>query len=82
VSQAAQKTFDQLRFRKAMEKGSISAAQLGGKHIRFECPACGASNRVTVEQIARQIKVPCSGCSKPISLVDKAGGFGKSLRGA
>ncbi|HNB59993.1 MAG TPA: hypothetical protein PK308_06745 [Phycisphaerales bacterium] len=80
MSTMLEKSFDENRFRKAIAKAAVKAEALGAKRIGFTCVSCGATNRVTVDQIARQAKVACAGCARPIALLDKGGGFGKAMR--
>jgi peptide subunit release factor 1 (eRF1) len=78
---STQVSFNRLRFKKAIARAAAVHQPVASKRVSFACPACGATNRITVEQIAQQAKVVCPACKAPISLVDVEGGFGRVLKG-
>jgi len=47
--------------------------------IDFNCPECGLKNKVTLEQIEKQIIIKCSDCNKDITLIDKDGSAKRSV---
>ncbi len=80
MASTVEKVFDQKRFLKAIARTGVKTEALGNKRIRFACSSCGESNKVTVEQIARQAKVACPGCKSAIALLDKDSGFAQALK--
>ncbi|MBD1395125.1 IS1 family transposase [Mucilaginibacter glaciei] len=50
------------------------------QNIDIGCPQCGRNNSVTLAQVAQQATITCAGCRRRITLKDKNGSAGKSVR--